>query len=184
MMNTEDHSLLHLLKTGQVKAFEIVYDRFSDRLYSYVFQRLKSRDVTEEIVQEIFVSLWNKRESIVITHTMDAYLFGAAKFRILTYIRSQVAYRQYAENFARFAAAKVDNSFAEMMDLEDLRYSIDTNIAQLPRKCQTVFRMSRIDHEPISRIAERMNISKRTVENYLTQALKYLRTSLVNTCRF
>lgn len=179
IMSIKDHAdLLSLLKSGEVKSFETIYHRFADHLYTYVLKRVKSREVSEEIVQEIFISFWNKRETIEITHTLEAYLFGAAKFRILTYIRSKVAYRQYAANFARFAARSVDNSVEEMMDLKDLKYSIETSIAELPEKCQTVFRMSRIDHVPISRIAERMNISKRTVENYLTQALKFLRTSL------
>jgi RNA polymerase sigma-70 factor (family 1) len=179
MLNANDHrDLLTLLKNGQPKSFEIIYDRFAEKLYQYVSRRVKSKEASEEIVQEIFVSLWNKRETLHITVSLDAYLFGAAKFRILSYIRSARVQREYAANFALFAAGHFDNSIVEMMDLKDLHYTIEKSISHLPEKCRTAFRLSRIDHEPIPQIAGRMNISERTVENYLSQALKHLRISL------
>jgi RNA polymerase sigma-70 factor (ECF subfamily) len=179
MLNDNDHRDLHfLLRNGQPKSFEIIYDLFAGKLYRYISRRVKSKEVSEEIVQEIFVSLWNKRETLQITVSLEAYLFGAAKFRILSYIRSERVHREYAANFTLFVAEHYDNSVVEMMDLKDLQHSIETSIAQLPEKCRTAFRLSRIDHEPIPRIAGRMNISERTVENYLSQALKHLRVSL------
>jgi RNA polymerase sigma-70 factor (family 1) len=179
MMTTCYHSdLLSLLKNGDAKTFEIIYDRFADRLFRYVCSRVNSKEISEDIVQEIFISLWSKRETLNITTSLDAYLFGAAKFSILTYVRSEQVRKEYARNFALFSKVHLDNSNEEMMNLKDMQCSIDTRISELPEKCRTAFRLSRIEHEPISRIAERMNISKRTVENYLSQALKHLRTSL------
>ena len=174
----DQSELLFSLKNGDPKIFEMVYEHFSDRLYRYVFSRVKIKEVSEEIVQEIFTSLWIKRQTLEINTSLDAYLFGAAKFKILTYIRSERVRKEYAENFTLFSKAYFDNSNEEMINLKDLQYSIDTSISHLPDKCRTVFHLSRVEHEPISRIAERMNISKRTVENYLSQALKHLRTSL------
>lgn len=175
-----DHShLLFLLKNGKEKGFEIIYDRFADRLYDYVFRRVKVKEVSEEIVQEVFISLWGKRKTVEIRTSLDAYLFVSARYAILTHFRSERVRRSYAEHFSSFLATRnQDNSMVEMMDLQDLEYSIDTSIARLPEKCRTAFRLSRIEHEPIPRIAERMNISKRTVENYLSQAMRHLRTSL------
>lgn len=170
--------LLALLKNGEEKTFEIIYECFSDRLYHYVHSRVNIKEVSEEIVQEIFVSLWTKRKTIEITTSLDAYLFGSAKFKILSYIRSEKVRYEYANHFTKFSAERIDNSIEEMMNLKDLQNSIDTSILELPEKCRTAFRLSRIEHEPIYRIAERMHISKRTVENYLSQALKHLRSSL------
>jgi RNA polymerase sigma-70 factor (family 1) len=179
MTDSYDHSdLLSLLKSGEAKTFEMIYERFADRLYRYVYRRVNSKEVSEEIVQEIFISLWGKRDTVEIATSLNAYLFGAAKFRILTYIRSERVRKEYAANFALFSTTHLDNSNEEMMNLKDLQYSIDSSISELPEKCRMAFRLSRMEHEPISRIAERMNISKRTVENYLSQALKHLRTSL------
>jgi RNA polymerase sigma factor (sigma-70 family) len=86
--------------------------------------------------------------------------------------------KEYAANFALFSTAHLDNSNEEIMYLKDPQYSIDASISELPEKCRRAFRLSRMEHEPNLPIAERMNISKRTVENYLSQALKHLRTSL------
>jgi len=179
MKDLHDHAeLLLSFKNGDPKIFELIYEHFSDRLYRYVFSRVKIKEVSEEILQEIFTSLWIRREKLEINTSLDAYLFGAAKFRILTHIRSEKVRKEYAANFALFSKAQFDNSNEEMISLKDLQYSIDTSISGLPDKCRKAFYLSRIEHEPISTIAERMNISKRTVENYLSQALKHLKTSL------
>jgi len=171
--------LLSLLKNGREKEFEIVYDQFADRLYHYVLRRIKDKAVTEEIVQEIFVSLWSKRKTLEVSTSLDAYLFGAARYTILTYFRSERVRKNYAEHFACFLTNHpVDNSIEELMNLKDLENSIHTSISELPEKCRTAFRLSRIEHQPIPRIAEHMKISTRTVENYLSQALRHLRISL------
>lgn len=175
-----DHShLLSLLKDGKEKGFEVIYDRYADRLYQYVFKRVKAREVSEEIVQEVFISLWSKRETVEIHTSLEAYLFVSARYAILTHFRSERVRRNYLEHFTAFLAGRnYDNSMVEMMDLRELEYNIDNSIDRLPEKCKTVFRLSRIEHEPIPRIAEKMNISRRTVENYLSQAMRHLRTSL------
>lgn len=176
--NLNDSDLLILLRKGEARTFELIYERFSGRLYHYINNRVNSKEVSEEIVQEIFLSLWGRRATLNITTSLEAYLFGAAKFSILTYIRSENVRKKYAAHFGSFSDDHVDNSHQEMMEVMDLRYCIERSIAALPERCRTAFHLSRIENEPISRIAERMKISHRTVENYLSQALKHLRTSL------
>lgn len=179
MYNGYDHSnLLSLLNSGDQRAFEAIYDCFADRLYQYAYSRIRVKETSEEIVQEIFVSLWVRRGSLEITASLDSYLFGAAKHKILSHIRSERVRKKYAAELARFAAERMDNSSEELLELKDLEQTIKERISELPEKCQAVFRMSRMEHEPIQRIAERMNISSRTVENYISQALKHLRVSL------
>lgn len=178
-IKTNDHSdLISFLKNDNRDTFEAIYDGFADSLYRYVYKRVNIKEISEEIVQEIFVSLWNKRKSLEIQTSLEAYLFGAAKFRILTYIRSERVRKEYAENFALFNSFELDNSTEEMINLKDLQNTIDDSIKELPEKCRTVFRLSRMEHEPIAKIAESMNISRRTVENYLSRAMKHLRASL------
>lgn len=176
----DDRNLLSLLTNGDKRAFEVIYDRFADRLYWYVYSRTRVKEICEEIVQEIFVSLWVKRESLEITNTLDSYLYGAAKHKILSYIRTNDVRKKYAADFVRFAANRVDNSSEELLELKDLQHTIDESISKLPEKCQRAFRMSRMEHETIQHIADRMNISTRTVENYISTALRHLRTSLGN----
>lgn len=179
MYNGYDHSnLLSLLNSGDQRAFDAIYDCFADRLYRYVYSRIRIKETSEEIVQEIFVSLWVRRGSLEITASLDCYLFGAAKHRILSHIRSEGVRKKYAADLALFTAKRIDNSSEELLELKDLQQTIEDRISELPEKCQTAFRMSRMEHEPIPQIAERMNISSRTVENYISRALKHLRISL------
>jgi RNA polymerase sigma-70 factor (family 1) len=177
-VNLDESDLLSLLRDCDSRTFEMIYERFSGRLYNYIYSRVSIKEVSEEIVQEIFISLWRKRETVNINTSLEAYLFGAAKFSILTYVRSEIVRKKYAAHFVSFSRREVDNSSEEMMNELDIQCIIDRSIAKLPERCRTVFHLSRIENEPISSIAERMNISRRTVENYLSQALKHLRTSL------
>jgi len=93
-------------------------------------------------------------------------------------MRSESVRNKYAADFSLFAQKYRDNSLEELMDVNDLQQVIHEKIAELPDKCQTAFRMSRLEHASISEIAKRMNISTRTVDNYITQALRHLRTHL------
>lgn len=170
--------LISLLKLRDEKSFEVIYDQFADRLYRYVYSRLRVKEESEEIVQEVFVSLWMNRASLEITSSLNSYLFAAAKRQLLWYLRDEGVRKKYAADFTRFATERLDNSNEEQLALKELERTIESLISELPEKCQVAFRMSRMEHEPINRIAERMNISHRTVENYISQAMKHLRSSL------
>ena len=174
----DDNDTLLRLRAGDEKVFEHLYDHLSRRLYCYVYSRVRMKEVSEEIVQEIFVALWSKHETLHINGSIESYLFSAAKYKVLDFIRSERVRRKYAVEFSLFLTHHYDNSVEELADLNDLQQTLDKKIAELPEKCRTAFRLSRIEHEPIPRIAERMNISTRTVENYITQALRHLRTGL------
>jgi RNA polymerase sigma-70 factor (family 1) len=174
----DDLMLVTLLKQGNALAFQKIYNSYWDKLFAYTYNRLHIREISEEVVQDVFFSLWAKRESITITCSLSAYLYGATKHRMLNEIRSAKVRKTYAADYASFIKNVHDNSNAERQDLNDLEHSVEAWISELPKKCQTAFRLSRQEHVPIHGIAERLNISTKTVENYLSQALKYLRTSL------
>jgi len=173
--DSSQQDLLTLLRHDSEAAFELLYDQLTRRLFNFVYNKIRRRDMTEEILQDIFISLWNNRKSLTIATTIDAYLFTAARNKIVTYVRSEQVRRKYAAEFTRFAQESYDNSVQEQLDVNDLQSMVQIRIAELPDKCQQAFRLSRMEHTPIIQIAERMNISTRTVENYITQALRHLR---------
>lgn len=173
-----DSRLVALIRKGRQLAFQRLYDFYWERLFAYAYNRLYDREASEEVVQDVFLSLWAKRESLQITTSLSAYLYGATRHRLLNEIRSEKLRKRYASEFAAFAKDAFDNSNAEFQDLKDLEGSIAMKIAELPTQCQTVFRLSREEHIPNKHIAASLKISTKTVENYLTRALKHLRTSL------
>jgi len=161
-----------------MNAFEQIYQCHWSELYNYSYNLLRDKAVCEEIVQEIFFSLWNKRQDLKITHSIKSYLFKAIRFQSINYIRSENVKRNYAANYSAFNKVTFDNSNEEHMHLSDLAGIIEKEVSKLPEKCQQIFRLSRNDHQSIKNIAEHLNISHKTVENQLTKALGHLRSSL------
>lgn len=147
-------------------------------LYKFSYNIIKNKYVCEEIVQETFFSLWNKRQELEITHSLRAYLFTAIKFQTLNFIRSEKVRANYAASYAAFENKLVDNSNEEHVYVSDLKGRIETEVSKLPERCQQIFRMSRNEHHSIKNISDMLNLSHKTVENQLTKALKHLRSSL------
>lgn len=178
MENLETKDILTAFQNGSTTAFEQIYSRMADRLLHYVNSRVYDREISEEIVQEIFVSLWLKKTEFDSFPALEAYLFKASKYQILNHMRSEKVRQRYAEHFTLFFAQEYDNNTEQLMDMTDLKAVIEQHITQLPPKCQEAFRLSRYRHKSITETAQLMGISTRTVENYITQALKHLRKNL------
>lgn len=172
-----DEELLGSCQLSDGDSFEILYHRYASELYHYTHSRINNREDSEEIIQELFIWLWSKRESLGNVTSVKSYLYSACKHAIFNYFRSHKVRRQYAEHFTLFQAS-YDNSTEENMDLTDLKEVLESKMKELPERCQVAFRLSRLEHLPIQTIAEQMNISTGTVENYITTALKHLRVGL------
>ena len=171
-------SLFKSADTRREDHFNEAYNIYARQLFSFVYAKLKHREATEEIVQEIFVSLWSDRDRLQIHTSLEAYLIGAAKNKILSYIRSEKVRKRYAAELAQFAADNCDTMSTDQSNSNDLLASIELIMTELPERCQTAFYLSRMVHTPIPQIAEKMNISRRTVENYISLALRHLRGRL------
>jgi len=176
LLKTKD--LLTEPRSGNPAAFETIYRQMAARLLHYVDSRIRDVAVSEEIVQEIFVSLWLSKADFNSMNALESYLFKASKYQILNHIRSEKVRSRYIEHLALFVAQKHDNNVEQLMDMRDLNAAIEQHIQMLPPKCQEAFRLSRFKHKSIAETAQLMGISTRTVENYLTQARKHLRKHL------
>lgn len=142
-----------------------------------MYNRIKIKEATEEIIQEVFYALWTKRADLTITHSLSAYLFTAVKYQVFNYIKADKVRKTYASHFYRYEE-KMDNSNQEHIELADLENAVEKEVARLPGKCQQVFRMSRHEHRSVHEIATTLNISHKTVENHLTKALRQLRVAV------
>lgn len=174
----ETENLLAPLMQGDRHAFDKIYHRLLGDIFMYVHGRLRDRMVSEEIVQEVFVSLWMRRADLDPDTKLGPYLFAAAKYRMLSHIRSEKVRSRYAAHLSNFLAHRLENNVKDGVDLADLYAVIEEQLAVLPPKCRQAFRLSRFSERSISEISAEMNISTRTVENYITQALRHLRKQL------
>ncbi len=172
-----DINLFSRFKEGGEKAFDEIYTRYWEKLYNYAFHRTQSKDTAFEIVQDIFVSLWSRREVIQLQSSLSGYLFASVRFQILNHIKNIKLKEIYLKDYIRFTSS-VDNSNEESMLVQDLQHALERSIEELPARCREITRLNMLENWSIERIAVQLNISHRTVENQLTLGRKHLKSSL------
>jgi len=167
-----DEGLLKLLKHQELGAFEEIYLRYWKKLYSAAYKRVQSREISEELVQDIFTSLWANRE-VQRIEVLSSYLFTAIKYKVINHLEKEMARRAYTE-----APAYICNSTEETVLLNELNVALEKEIQKLPPKRQQIFKMSRQENLSIKQVASHLGISEKTAENQLGKALKVLKLNL------
>jgi RNA polymerase sigma-70 factor (family 1) len=171
-----DEGLLKLLRQQQLGAFEEIYLRYWKKLYSAAYKRVQSREIAEEIVQDIFTALWMNRANQTIEN-LSAYLSSAVKYKVINYMEKEMSRRNYTE-IQLASAVSAANSTEEAVFLNELNRALELEIQKLPPKRQQIFKMSRQDHLSIKQVASTLGISEKTAENQLGKALKVLKVNL------
>lgn len=170
-----DQQLTALLQTGDEKAFTEIYNRYWQRMFVLASRKLYDLDEAGEIVQNIFISLWERRARLEIDGPLSAYLSVCVKYRIINALDKHYVRKRHA---AHFMAPVTSNSTEEWLDFEETRVRLAKLVADMPEKCRMVFTMSRDKGMTQKQIAEALNISEKTVEAHLGKALKTLRAGL------
>jgi len=171
-----DEGLLKLLQQQELGAFEEIYLRYWKKLYSAAYRRVQSREIAEEMVQDIFTSLWINRNTQNI-EILSAYLHSAIKYKVINYLEKEMTRRVYAEETLNSAVA-MENSTDEAVLLNELNRALEIEIQKLPPKRQEIFKLSRQEHLTIKQVASHLGISEKTAENQLGKALKVLKVNL------
>jgi RNA polymerase sigma-70 factor (family 1) len=171
-----EKELLELLRQDDSEAFEEIYKKHFNRLYSHAFKMLKDKAVCKDIVQEIFVQLWTKRHTQDI-QALDAYLTAITRFQVFKTIRSS---RRYEDLFDAEHELPVCYTTEYSVTEKEILMVLSGGIAQLPEKCQAIFTMSRMEHLSTKEIALKLAIAPKTVENQLTIALRKLRVNFAD----
>ncbi len=174
-----EEELIRLLKQDRLGAFREIYSRYWKKLFDEAYKRLKNRELAEEVVQELFTTLWTKRQVLQINTTIGAYLHSAIANQVIDIYRKELVRSRYKEAF-KVVHTEVDNSTEDSIMLKDLVYTIDEEISHLPDKCRSVFELSRKEHKSNKEIASYLGISEKTVEQHLTRALKQIRLTLTH----
>ncbi|MDR6785263.1 RNA polymerase sigma-70 factor (family 1) [Pedobacter africanus] len=172
-----DQELLALLKQGNDAAFTEIYDRFSGPLYVFAFRKLKNEDEAKDVVQEIFIVLWNRHAELDFHSSLSAYLFKAVHNRALNLFVHQRYHETYISSFEAYLNTYAKDADELLMEKE-LAAIIDQEIALLPEKMREIFLLSRKEQLSHKEVAERLGISELTVKTQIKRALKVLRLRL------
>jgi RNA polymerase sigma-70 factor (family 1) len=171
-----DIELLNLLTEGNESAFQEIYRRYWYKLYVVAKRKVETDEDAEEIVQDIFVDLWERRTQGRIAE-LNSFLFGAVKYKILNYIRSRMVRQEYQQDTLQGSDDK-DRYTEEVLALTDLRQAISTGIALLPAKTQEIFRLNRLEGLSAPEISVQLGIPERTIEYHITHSVRAMRAHL------
>jgi RNA polymerase sigma-70 factor (ECF subfamily) len=172
-----DEEWAESIRSGDAEAFESLFHAYHAPLCAFAYRYLGVRDLAEDMVQEVFLFVWERRESLAVRTSIRSYLFTAVRNAALSHLRHErVVRRREADTRDRFALSVSDaDAEASMADtLTAVRHAID----RLPERCRLVFTLHREQGLTYSEIAEVLHISAKTVEVQMGRALKSLRKSL------
>lgn len=172
-----DYEFIEKLHEGDVEAFDQVYKRYAEKLYAFSLKYLKSKEEAEELVQSVFLKVWENQKKLKKETSFKSYLFTIAYNEICNIFRR----RKYQHNF--FSTIDIEGTEAseeteEQIDFVFVKEQVDQIIAQLPEKYRKVFMKSRKEGKSTKVISDELNLSKGTVDNYISESIKFIRTNL------
>jgi RNA polymerase sigma-70 factor (family 1) len=172
-----DLSLVQRLKENDKLAYELIFNKFSKKLYYYTLSYVRSQAETEEIIQNVFVALWENRDMLSEAFPIQNYLYKVTINHIYNYYKHQLVRRRYFEKMI-LEGEDVDHDSVQGILANDLGEIMNKIIGELPLRQRVIFRLSRTDGLCHAEIAQRLGLSVRSVENQIYRALKYIREKL------
>lgn len=171
-----DAYLIERLAQDDQVAFETLYERYFARLFNYAVGKTGDYYLAQEVVQELFINLWQQRGRLALSGSGSAYLFTAAKHSIIDQYRREAARTRHRDAFTD-RRTLISNETEEQIQVDDLQQTYERLLSQLPGKCRRVFTLSRQGYSH-REIARREGIAEKTVEQHITKALRLLREHL------
>jgi len=168
-----DEELYRQMSLGNENAYYSLFEKHWERLYVISVHLIKDREIAKDVVQEVFLSFWENKGHRAIEN-VGAYLSRAAKFASLKELRDNKS--EWHEGIER--AKELSSTEPDNLDIEELQEQIATAVDELPERCKEVFILSREQHLTNKEIAQKLNLSQRTVETHISNALKHLRKTL------
>jgi RNA polymerase sigma-70 factor (ECF subfamily) len=175
--NYDEKILVSQLRNNDVKSFDILFEKYSTKLYRFSFSLLKNHEDSREIVQETFFRVWDKRHEIDSSKSFKSFLFTISYHLIIDQLRLKLKdqeYRSFLKEYFKTEEVKVNSE----ADYETLNRQISTIIEKLPVKRKQIFTLSREKGLNHKEIAEQLNISVKTVENQINLALRLIKSRL------
>ena len=172
-----DAELFALVKAGDDRAFAEIYDRYWELLFRHARRMVKDDNLAQDIVQDVFISLWDKIGQMDLRLSVSSYLYASVRNKILNLIERDKVRNNYLESMTAFISHGeniTDHRVRERM----LKEKIEQEVSLLPAKMKQVFEMSRKDNMSHKEIAETLSISDKTVKKQMSNAIKILRLRL------
>ncbi|MEN8249099.1 MAG: RNA polymerase sigma-70 factor [Bacteroidota bacterium] len=178
-ININDADLVHRIRYGNKDAYQELFERYAPKIYQFALSYLKNEADAEGLVHDVFLKIWEKRKILDTTQNIKSFIFKIAVNIIYDFIR----HKNVENAFNDFVKANYEpgsNSTWNAVILEEMLVILKELVAQLPEQCRKVYRLSREKGLSNNEIAQKLNISKRTVENHLYRATAFLKDLFKN----
>jgi RNA polymerase sigma-70 factor (ECF subfamily) len=175
--NIDDNLLVTRIRQNNKDAFRLLYNRYSKKIYFFSLKYLGNNVEVEELVQSVFINVWENRESLDPTNSVKSYIYKSAVNYIYNYLKKRTIHARYIE-FQMQRGEILSNHTDEQVLFNDLERSLNSVIGTLPSQQQKIFRLNHYEGLTHKEIAIKLDISVRTVENQLYRAQKTIRTIL------
>jgi RNA polymerase sigma-70 factor (family 1) len=172
-----DEQLLELLKNSDEGAFREIYDRYWKKLLIKAARKIGSLQLAEDAVQDVFLSIWQRRESLQVTSQLYIYLLSATTFRIIRY-RVNAQKQNQASNGLKVVASSEENPSENFQDIERIERRIMQLIISFPEQTRLIYLLNKEEGNSYKEIATALNISPKTVDYHLSKAVKSLRAAV------
>lgn len=182
-INYSDPELISLWKNGEEIAFECLYRRYVLYLTNIAIKKTSSIDIAKDCVQEVFLSIYHRKNELQTTISLKAYLYKALQHKIYNHYQKLLA-RTKHEQAATLNLSIVGNYLNDELDSKDLEKVIQEVISIMPPQCRRVFLLSREENLSYKEIAKQLNISINTVDQHIRKALRILKNSVGKMAHF
>ncbi|WP_372934067.1 RNA polymerase sigma factor [Mariniphaga sediminis] len=173
-----DESVIARVREGDVAAFDVLYRTYCQRLFGFVLQIIKTETDAEEIVQEVFLKLWETRLQIDKHAVFESYLFTIAHNTTISLIRKRLSEKKYVDYISSLQEVTSASEPDGETEFKELSQQLQNLLEKLPTRQKEVFLLHREEGLTYQQIAEKLDISKNTVENHIAKALQFLRKNL------
>lgn len=180
--NTDERTIKEIewvkgINEGDQKSFEALYRFYYPRLSQFAFRYVKSKGIAEDLVQNVFYNIWNKRKTLRPTGTLRAYLYTAVRNQAIKHLQlGRTRYRSEVEDITRFES--IGRNPEEELSDKEFKDAVVRAVNSLPEKRRHIFLMHREDQLTYREISEVLDISIKTVETQMSRSLKHLRDQL------
>jgi RNA polymerase sigma-70 factor (family 1) len=171
-----DLELLEAIRHDDEEAFTELFQRYWKKVHAMAHVRVRSEEVTTEIVQELFISLWDKRASQSIKH-LPSYFYKAVKNKTLNHIEAQLVRKNYWAYYKKFIPGQ-ENATENTVEFDELMNAVENGMEDLPEKSKKVFKLNRLEGRSVSEIADMLQLSEKAIQYHITLSLKKLRLHL------
>lgn len=177
-----ERKMLISLKKGDEKAYEILFGLYYNKVKSFILGLTKDRFVSDDLAQNIFMKLWVNREKLDAVENLSSYLFTISRNEVYDYFRREASVKQYMDTF--FDESEMYCQLELKYDQEKIEKIVERCVDMMPSQRKIIYTMSRKENLSNAEIAQKINVSKRTVDAHIYQALKDIRSAVLKIISF